>query len=195
MRSLKSFVGLTALLAALSAPASAQLTLTLDNGGAFEVVRPAIGSTQALITGTITLDDGWVLTLAQAAFPHTVGGDFLVGDFTDDFKNFFLNAPPGADYTGSIAFFDVSDTTPLGLYDKEGNLIIPSTIELTAEFVPSSLAPPSTDVPTTVAVAKTYSINVTDKQVIPEPGTLALLAVPAFISVYRRKNLTGRKQS
>lgn len=150
-------LALAALLGVSAVGAKAQSTFTFTlNQPDITVERPASGTIQAVLSGTITFlggDQGSVITLS---FPFSSLGAGLIGQIDSDFAN---AAFAGTDYSGPVAKFAVSSSTALGLYNTNVGLVNPSTLVVIDQF----------DVP----IARPFSVTVVSSTV-PEPGSIAL---------------------
>lgn len=168
----------TLVLAALLAlPLTSQaLTVNLFINDAFKTVaKPNSGSVTVVFDGVVQVTGSPTSGSATIQFAYLNGSntEFLNGGFSVAFIAAFnnLTTTPNQTYTGDLFEVTVDHTDALGLYNS--NAFGPEA--------PSFIVSVADGVNTAEAVG-TYAV-----EVVPEPATLALLALPALAALRRKK--------
>jgi hypothetical protein len=156
---------------ALPGASLASLNLELDLADQF-VVAPGVGTFGVVYSGTITVSATETISSAIVEWPGN-GVNTLFTDFHADFVSFMGSNGAGDSYVGNI--FTVSVTpTDVGLYDL--NATGPSGLAEISVYATRAGKPDSFD-------SEIFSLDVTP---VPEPATLAILAIGAM-ALRRRK--------
>lgn len=164
------------ILSALSVAAASQAALNLNIDTAYQTVPvPSSGTLTVLFTGTVdillpTFDP----SSAVLEFPGSASNVFLTASFHADFLNYLGTAAPGQDYTGNLFTVDVPSTTVPDFYYLNGS---GSGMANLAEFIVSA-----SDGVNTATDNEFYGVNV-----VPEPGTMAALAIGAAALLRKRR--------
>lgn len=159
-----------ALIASAAASQAIVVNLFIDNPFP-TIVKPNSGTTTYQFTGKIQVFGTATSANSSLDFIYLNGSN-------SQFLNIGISFPLGSllgtnqTYTGDLFSVDISNTTTEGVYDHALNTVAAPQFRVTVQDTDNNFA----------TAAGTYNVNV-----VPEPATLALLAIPAFVLKRKRK--------
>jgi hypothetical protein len=159
-------------MAAMSS-AFAGINVNIDNH-VQTVVQPNAGFVTLVYTGTVDVLTGWDATSATLFFAAQENqNNFLIGAFDAGFVNYLNGNSPGVDYVGTLFTVDVQSTDAVGFYDYN-----PGGTNSRSELIVSAV-----NGQRSFADNEYYGVQV---DAVPEPGSLAALAIGAAALLRRR---------
>lgn len=156
---------------ALVTPAQAQVTVTLDNGGIVTATKPTGGGTNTVyLSGTIQLNPGWTIAEVGYTGSYTSGGIHLSSSFTPEFLTYMtVMAPNSASFTGNLLSYEISSSTPEGVYNLGESLTSDAIFRVQAQDRSNNQ----------ITRTPIYEVTVggVGQSAAPEPGSVLLLAL------------------